>query len=313
MSPQPRSRLPSHLRANAFRTDDRDFHGLGRGRLAASDLQRPFFGVRSVGLDLETTLGRCLAYEPLLRSGDAFSHTTAAILHGLPLGGEHAGSDLHVLAAPRTSRPRGAGVVGHESAVPFDVDFRHGLPVVSAALAWCQIAELLHRDDLVACGDAIVSTPHVGGARRPPLATIDELREAIAIWGRRRGAVALAWAIDRIRTGVDSRTETLTRLLIVAAGLPEPVVGHPVVLLDGRVVHPDLAFPGRRIAFEYEGDRHRTDARRWRSDIRRREDLEDAGWRVVRVTWDELTTHRADFTARARRLVGARSAAEATG
>ena len=309
MSPDPRSRLPGHLQANAFRTDDLDFHGLGRGRLAASDLQRPFFGVRSVGLDLESTLGRCLAYEPRLRSGDAFSHISAAALHGLPLGGEFAASALHVLAAPRTGRPRAVGVVGHESATPFHVDIRHGLPVVPVALAWCQLAELLNRNDLVVCGDAIVSTPQVGGTRRAALASIDELQEAIAAWGRRRGAVALAWAIDRIRTGVDSRPETLTRLLIVAGGLPEPVVGHPVVLLDGRVVHPDLALPALRIAFEYEGDRHRTDVRRWRSDIRRREDLEDAGWRVVRVTWDDLTTHRADFIARARRLAAVRSGA----
>jgi hypothetical protein len=306
MSPQPHSRLPSHLRSSAFRTGDDDFHGHGRGRHAATVLHRAYFGVRSVGLDLESTLGRCLAYEPMLRTGDAFSHVTAAALHGLPLDGGFATSDLHVLAAPHTARPRAAGVVGHESAQPFPVEIRHGLPVVSAALTWCQLAQLLSRDDLVACGDAIVSTPQVGGARRVALASIDELRGALAAWGSRRGAVALAGAIERVRTGVDSRPETLTRLLIVAAGLPEPVVGHPVVLLEGRVVHPDLAFPEWRITFEYEGDRHRTDVRRWRSDIRRREDLEDAGWRVVRVTWDDLTSRRVDFLARVVRLVEAR-------
>lgn len=168
------------------------------------------------------------------------------------------------------------------------------------------VASTLDRNDLVACGDAIVSSVRQWTGRRPAFASIDELRAAVLAWGTRRGASALRWAIERVRTGVDSRPETLTRLLLVAAGLPEPEIAPPVSLLDGRIVHPDLAYPALRIAFEYEGDEHRADVRRWRSDIRRREDLEDCGWRVVRITWDDLTFERDAFIARVRRLVASR-------
>jgi hypothetical protein len=250
--------------------------------------------------------GRCLAYEPLLRDGEAFSHATAGILHGLPLPSVFDRSPIHVLAPPGMTRARSEGVVGHESSTPFTVGLHDGLPVVDAPLAWCQLASMLDREDLVACGDAIVSDVPQRAGRRPALASIDDLRASVLRWGTRRGASALRRAIELVRTGVDSRPETLTRLLIVSAGLPEPEIATPVRLLDGRIVHPDLAYPALRIAFEYEGDEHRGNVRRWRSDIRRREDLEDCGWRVVRITWDDLTTERDAFIARVRRLVASR-------
>ncbi|HEU4756011.1 MAG TPA: hypothetical protein VFS72_05060, partial [Agromyces sp.] len=78
-----RASLAAHLHGAAFRVRDREFHGASRGRLVASDIQRPFTGVRSLGLDLEDVSARCRAYEPLLRSGEAFSHYTAAAVLGL--------------------------------------------------------------------------------------------------------------------------------------------------------------------------------------------------------------------------------------
>ena len=41
---------------------------------------------------------------------------------------------------------------------------------------------------------------------------------------------------------------------------------------------------------EYEGDRHRADRQRWLSDIARIQLLEDAGWRVIRITALDLST-----------------------
>lgn len=46
---------------------------------------RPFRGVVGFDLDLETIADRCQAFAPLLREGQAFSHTTALALHGAPL------------------------------------------------------------------------------------------------------------------------------------------------------------------------------------------------------------------------------------
>ena len=102
--------------------------------------------------------------------------------------------------------------------------------------------------------------------------------------------------------------ETLLRLVIVAAGLPEPEIGSRVVVAGGSLVlHPDLAYPELRIAIEYEGGGHR-EAGRWERDIERRELFEDAGWRVIRVTRHALFDEPEALIARIRRARRARSA-----
>lgn len=91
--------------------------------------------------------------------------------------------------------------------------------------------------------------------------------------------------------------------MLVDGGLPEPEVNH--VLLDERghfVAEGDLVYPRARVWIEYEGDGHRTDKRQFRKDLRRYEQLQDLGWRVVRVTADDLTL-RDEFVARVRRLL----------
>lgn len=291
--------LPAHLDGSAFHVRDVELHGASPKRLRGRDVQRPFSAVRAVGLDLTSIRDRCLAYEPLLRAGDAFSHETAAELYGLPLPATEPA--LHLTSQPGWARARGRGVVGHESATPF-VPWRIDIhPVVPACLAWCQLAGSLDREDLVAVGDAVITGRRVtGGSREAPLATFEELSQAVSDWGRRRGARALAWALPRLRAGVDSRPETLTRLLLVHAGLPEPLVGHPTPVAGGRVLHPDLKWPHWRILLEYEGDGHRTSREQWRRDITRKGDFEAAGWLVIRVTSDDLFDDREAFIARVR-------------
>lgn len=300
--------IPAHLRGAAFRAGDAAFHGLGHKRLRSPDVARPFTGVRAIDPDLASPLGRSRAYEPLLRPGEAFSHATAAMLHGLPLPPAMATAPLHVLSPPRVARARTQGVVGHEASASFGVMLRYGLPVVDPVLAWCQLGAMLEEADLIALGDAIVTGRREGSVRRPPLASIDELAAGVREWGRRRGARALAAALPRVRRGADSRPETLTRLLLVDAGLPEPAIQPAIEVEDGtETLHPDLAYPEWRIAFEYEGERH-LEPGRWKRDITRREKFETAGWRVVRVTSDDVFADPAGFLARMRRLIAARTA-----
>lgn len=297
-----RSPLAPHLSGAAFLVRDERFHGLGRGRLRASDLQRPFTAVRSLGLDLDDILGRCLAYEPLLRPGEAFSHETAAALLHLPLPSEP--TQVHVLAPPGRTRARGRGVTGHVASVAPTLVLHHGLPVVAPADNWCQLANGLSVYDLVAVGDAIVTGARRGEVRAPALATLGDLAAAAGRWGRRRGAVTIAAALPRIRVGAESRKETHLRLALVDAGLPEPTPNPSVRLTGGSTVHPDLGYRERRVAFEYLGDIHRTDRRRWQEDLRRRRELHAAGWTVIEVTADDLSWNRPAFIAGVRELLG---------
>ena len=65
--------------------------------------------------------------------------------------------------------------------------------------------------------------------------------------------------------------------------------------------------PGsERLAFDYEGDDHRVRRDVWLRDIERRELMEDAGWRVIRVTAADLFTHPDAFIGRVRRIIAGR-------
>jgi len=87
--------------------------------------------------------------------------------------------------------------------------------------------------------------------------------------------------------------ETRLRLCLVLAGLPEPDV-NPVVFVGGRAMgRVDLFLAPWRVAVEYEGDQHRTDAQQWNVDIRRHEQLSADGCRVVRVTAERMHHPRA--------------------
>ena len=272
-------------------------------------MQHPFTGVSSLGLDLDTVVDLCRAYEPLLRTGEAFSHATAALLYGAPLPASHASaSPLHI-TSPTVTRSRTAGTVGHRSTGRVPINLRFGLPVTAPALTWMQLAATLGPDDLTAVGDFLVTGALHGRVSEGPLATIEELAEALEQRIGCRGARGARWALERVRVGPASRTETLLRLVIVAAGLPEPVIGPPVVVADGTLtLHPDLAYPELKIAIEYEGAGHR-DAGRWERDIERRELFEDAGWRVIRVTRQALFDEPEQLIARIRRVRTARSRA----
>lgn len=95
------------------------------------------------------------------------------------------------------------------------------------------------------------------------------------------------------------------RLLLVAARLPEPVIGARIADAEGAM-HPDLAYPRERVVFEYEGDVHRTDRATWMRDLTRRERMEAAGWRVIRVTAADVFAHPEAFVARVRRILATR-------
>lgn len=296
-------------RGAAIRTSEHAAFDTTRARLRARRVQHPFNGVSTLGLDLDSIVDACLAYEPLLRPGEAFSHATAALLLGAPMPKSHRSvRPLHVVS-PGVTRSRTAGVVGHRSSGPVAITIRLGLPVVAPAATWMHLAAVLRPEDLTAVGDFLVTGALHGRGRGAPLATVYELAHATDASAGCRGARAARWALEHIRVGPGSRTETLLRLLIVAAGLPEPVVGPPVLVVGGSLtLHPDLAYPDLRIAIEYEGDDHR-DAGRWERDIERREMFEDAGWRVIRVTRRALFDEPDALIARIRRARRARSGA----
>ncbi len=171
------------------------------------------------------------------------------------------------------------------------------------------LAASLTLTEAVVLIDAIITTsvnyPSLD-VRRPP-ADSEGIRAALLRWGRFPGVATIRAALGFAREGVESPKETETRLMIVMAGMPEPVVQHVIRSRGRRLARVDLAYVAERIAIEYEGDHHRTDRAQWREDIRRQRELEEAGWLVIRLTQHDLRAGRAVFIARLRRALATRS------
>jgi hypothetical protein len=84
---------------------------------------------------------------------------------------------------------------------------------------------------------------------------------------------------------VDSPMESRLRLLLVLAGLPEPEVDHRIRDDYGNVRRRfDLSYPSVRLIVEYDGRQHVEIKKNWESDLERREEFDDDGWRILVVT-----------------------------
>ncbi|WP_206446179.1 hypothetical protein [Agrococcus sp. KRD186] len=190
-------------------------------------------------------------------------------------------------------------------------DAMHGVRLLAPMPTALTLARDLPQEALVQVLDALLTPSRwYPGLQLPraagePHATPEQLRRFIESCSRLVGVPALRAAAADARVGADSRFETITRLLIVEAGLPEPVV-HPLVVIDGIDMHPDLAYPELKIAIEYEGDGHR-DERQWAVDIERYAPMEAAGWITVRVTKDHMARRGAHFVERVRAALARRA------
>jgi hypothetical protein len=298
-----RTPLPAALHAGPFAVGTAIAAGVSPGRLRGRDLERPFHGVRiATGADATTGLrlgsfsserdaaefsslvARCLEYEPLLRPGQFFSHETAARLWRFPLPAPFSrGDSLHVSVAAPGRAPRSAGIVGHQT-VGGAATERLGLPLSDAVTTWLALAPLLGVDDLVAIADHIVLEPMVLDPYDPrPYARLDQLvRRVEGFHGR--GARKAASAVRHVRPGAESRPETLLRLLLARAGLPEPEVNVDIRDATGAFLgRADLLFREWRVIVEYDGEQHRTSSRQYDRDETRLEDFALAGYRVVRI------------------------------
>lgn len=265
--------LPEEFAATAFAVSEARAHGLPANRLRSRQLARPFHGVRAPDPPAQDVLGRCTELAPRLRGHQIFSHLTAAAIWSLPLPPWCASRPLEVCALWGGREPRTEGVIGHRHTFdPEEVTLVEGMPVPPPALVWSQCAEHLLVDDLVAMADAILTRG---------LATREELTASLR--PGQRGAVTARAALAESRVGSESPRETLTRLVLVRAGLPEPELNVDLRRPDGRfVARLDLAYRRWRVCVEYDGRQHSTGAQ-FARDADRWADIAAEGWLIVRV------------------------------
>lgn len=275
--------LPPQLPESFTTTDARDA-GVARSRLSALDLAHPFHGARSRSVPVGVH-DLAAALRPLLSEQQRFSHVTAALLHGMRMPEGWRDRRLHVSGQNADRAMRRPGVVGHTTTLEVTpVSSPFGLPLSSPVDTWAECAELMGTDDLIVMGDGLLR-------RRGPACAIDELATAVRRRRGRRGASRLRAALPHLRAGTDSARETMLRLLLTRAGLPEPLVNAELRDSAGHVIaHGDLVWPDERLVVEYDGRQHAEDPAQFAIDIRRLDDIAAAGFRVIRVDRDLMSS-----------------------
>ncbi|OLP72489.1 hypothetical protein BJM39_06100, partial [Salmonella enterica subsp. enterica serovar Javiana] len=250
-----------------FRRSDALAAGVSAWRLRAfRRLHRDVYVAPEVGLDARVRALAALAMAP---AGALVARHAAALL----LGGVVPASPHVHLVLPRGSRVRAAGIEARVGRPRSSARIR-GVPVTTAEDTFVDLGAEIGLVDLVVLGDSLVKA-----ARTTPAALV---AAAAAATGAQAPVLRRAAAL--VRAGVDSPMETRLRLLLVLAGLPEPVVNHVEYAEDGRWLRRfDLSYPELKVAVEYDGRQHAESQRQWERDVERREGLDHDGWRLVVV------------------------------
>lgn len=236
--------------------------------------------------DLVAQLRGYLALAP----GCFISHVTAARLWNIPLPAwAKRRRDVDIARRRPATQLRREGVIGHRLRITREeITEHHGLWLTTPARTWRDLASSLSVEDLVVAGDYLIRERMRDFSRyQQALCSQSDLINGML--PHVPGSVRLRTAAQQIRPGVDSPQETRLRLRLIAGGLPEPVVNHPLEdPYDGRPLRwGDLAYPEFRIVVQYEGDHHRSSAH-WALDITRDSDWHAAGWTVIRLLAADL-------------------------
>ncbi|MES1212756.1 MAG: hypothetical protein ABUT11_04335 [Leifsonia sp.] len=272
--------------------------GLSRESLRSAAWEAPFYGVRAEAGSLISLEDLCAAYALKLPPGSVFAGVTAARLWGMPLPA-YVGRGIREVdvsaEAPRRA-PRGVGVRGRQHRLGTPTTWVGDLPLLSPEETWFSLGRSLDWVDLTAVADHLVSD---GPGRRLASASLRSLEQTVERHPDAHGIVSLRRALPAVRVGSWSRTETLIRLTLVSAGIPEPELNWPLAT-NHRSPRLDLAWPNYRFGLEYDGDHHRS-PEQFMSDIRRQERIHDEQWAVMRATRDDLFDRPSELVSRVHR------------
>jgi predicted transcriptional regulator of viral defense system len=235
-----------------------------------------------------------------LSTGGVASHRSAARLwrlDGVP-------SLRLEITLPLGQRVRLDGVVSHRSNRLDDrfVTRVDGVPATTAARTLVDLSAVV--------GPRTVEKA-VDDALRRDLVSVLELRrcfDALAGRGRRR----CAWLRPILEARQpdyepgDSALEVQVARWLGEAGLPEPA--HQVgILARGRRYRIDLAYPDLRLGIELDGWAHHRTRSAFDNDRARGNDLELAGWTVLRFTSKSARSDVVDTVVRARQAATSRT------
>jgi hypothetical protein len=217
---------------------------------------------------------RCAAAVASCADDTVVCSTTAARLYGLWLPAP-CPDVIHLAAAQpgrvsklmtRTQRPEFRA--HRRMLTDEDRTLLNGVPVLTLARLWVDLAAELPLADLVAAGDRALQL----GCTREDIAT------TIARSRRMRGVQLARLAVPMLDERSRSRPESHLRVAASAPDLPRLQVNVAVYRDEGGwLAEPDLSLAEAKIALEYQGEDH-ADVARMRKDITRGADMRREGW-----------------------------------
>jgi predicted transcriptional regulator of viral defense system len=255
--------------------------GLGRGaidlRLRRGRLHRVHQGVYAVGHQCAGKEGQWMAAALAGGAGAVLSHASAAALWSLR---ETAPGDVDVTVERR--RKRRPGLRFHLRALPPDeVTTRDDIPVTTVPRTIFDLAADHNRRE-------VERAIHEAEVQR--LYDRLSLHDLVARYPNRQGIgtiKSILAEMDRAIAYTQNDFEELFHDCLVRYGLPMPVF-NAWLHVAGRWIRPDCAWHEQRIIVELDGAAVHGTRRNRESDPARDRMLTVAGWRVVRVTWNQL-------------------------
>jgi len=240
-------------------------------RLATGWLRRMFRGVYLVG-PLEAPHSRAMAATLAAGAGALLSHYAAAVLWCVRPPRE---GPIDVTVPGRKTRAR-PGIRAHRSDLhQADMTRKDGIPVTSPARTLLDLATTATPRDLARATEE---------AQVRRLVSTHSLNEQSSRYPTHRGTAALRKVIRSDPAFTRSEAERRMIELIRAARLPTPETN---VRIDGHEV--DLVWREARLVVEIDGYAFHSSRSSFERDRRRDAALAGGGWRVVRVTWRQLT------------------------
>ena len=271
-----------------------------RRRVGAHRLYRVHHAVYSlVPPEMLTVAGRYRAATLACtgsRHAAALSHRSAADLHGL--------RDCHrrtvEVIVPGRSTHRHPGIQVHRSVnlAPDDLTATDGIRVTTVARTLLDLAAVVPPRGLERALD------------RAEILNLFDLHELIDQLARNPmypGAGRLRAALSRYRIGsavTDSELEEAFLALCRAHELPAPELHAAIDPGDGGVLlRPDAVWRDQRVIVELDGERFHRTQHAFHDDRIRDQRLVAAGWRVIRITWSQLTQRAGELAALLRRVL----------
>jgi very-short-patch-repair endonuclease len=239
-----------------------------------------------------------------LDGGDecAASHRTAAALHGLD--GFDTGGVIEVLVPMKKRLRRSNIVVHHTRAFPDEDRTIAGvIPVTSLARTLLDLGAVVDADRVEDAYDA--------AERAAPRTRHQVERRYAALRARGRNGIGAMTEIRARRESAErvprSVLERKMKRLLENARLPDAVSRYILRLPSGRIVELDFAIVEHQLDLEVDGHGSHSTRRERKRDNERAAEIEDAGWRVRRFTYEQVATEPHKVAATIRRAISSRA------